>query len=138
MKLILMGVVLGTIVLMVCSCASVPTEPLSPGEIRLLAMDFSDASEVRKEQRYTVDVKFDAQGAPEITRACFQWSGYGSNCMKPLDYGNGLIKAEILAPSVPGSYSIKTYIYYVRNGKMEQSNAVTTPVAVKGEKKPMR
>jgi len=138
MKLILTGVLLGVVVLMVSSCAGVPTEPLSPGEVRILGMDFLDTSEVRKEVRYMIGIKFDAQGGPEITRACVQWTGYGLNCMKVLDYGNGLIRADVLTPSVPGSYAVKVYVYYVRNGKMEQSNVVTTPVEVKGEKKPMR
>ena len=87
---------------------------------------------------YVASIKFEAEGGPEITRVCLQWTGYGTTCTKVLDYGNGLLRAEILAPEVPGSYAVKFYVYYVKNGKIEQSNIMETPVEVKGEKKPMR
>ena len=133
MKAVLSGVLLAVTVLTVFSCAGVPTT-LGPGEVRLLRMDFPDPSEVRRNLRYTVDIKYEAQGGPEITRVCIQWTGYTLNCVKALDYGNGLLRADVVVPSVMGSYAVKAYIYYARDGKMEQSNVVEAPVQVKGEK----
>ena len=139
MKSILIGILMGALILlMISSCATVPTEPLGPGEVRLLRMDIPDASEFRKDARYVVTIQFEAEGGPEITRVCLQWTGYGTTCTKVLDYGNGLLRAEIPAPEVPGSYAVKSYVYYLRNGKIEVSNVIVTPVNVKGEKKPMR
>jgi len=132
-KAVLSGVLLAVTVLTVFSCAGAPTT-LGPGEVRLLRMDFPDPSEVRKNSRYTVDIKYEAQGGPEITRVCIQWTGYTLNCVKALDYGNGLLRADVVVPSVMGSYAVKAYIYYARDGKMEQSNVVGAPVQVKGEK----
>ena len=139
MKSILIGALMGVLVLlMISSCATVPTEPLGPGEVRLLKMDFPDDSDIRKNTRYVVSIKFEAEGGPEITRVCVQWTGYGTACSKVLDYGNGILRAEVLAPGVPGSYAVKSYVYYVRNGKIEQSNLVQTPVNLKGDRMPMR
>jgi len=135
-KAVLSGVLLAVTVLTVFSCASAPTKPLGPGEVRLLRMDFPDPSEVRRNLRYTVDIKYEAQGGPEITRVCIQWTGYTLNCVKALDYGNGLLGADVVAPSAVGSYAVKAYVYYTRDGKMEQSNVVEAPVQVKGEKPP--
>ena len=134
MKSLLIGVFVGgVIVLMVCSCATVPKEPLGPGEVRLLSLDFP--SEVRKDSQYVVSIRFEAEGGPEISTVCIQWAGLGSKCTKALDYGNGLLRADVLAPATPGSYKVKAQVYYVRNGKVEQSNIVETPVDVKGEGK---
>jgi len=104
-----------------------------------LRMDFPDPSEVRRNLQYTVDIKYEAQGGPEITRICIQWTSYALNCMKALNYGNGVLITDVVAPSAPGSYAAKVYVYYTRDGKIEQSNVVETPVQVKGDKtKPMR
>jgi hypothetical protein len=139
MKSALIDVLMGAVILlMISSCATVPTEPLGPGEVRLLKMDFPDESEIRKDFRYLVTIQFEAEGGPEITRVCLQWTGYGTTCTKVLDYGNGMLKAEFPVPEVPGSYAAKSYVYYMRNGKIETSNVIVTPVNVKGEKKPMR
>jgi len=135
-KAVLSGVLLAVTVLTVFSCASAPTKPLGPGEVRLLRMDFPDPSDVRRNLRYTVEIKYEAPGEPEITRVCIQWTGYTLNCMKALDYGNGLLRTDVVAPSVVGSYAVKAYIYYARDGKTEQSNVVEAPVQVKGEKPP--
>ena len=49
MKFTLIGFLVGGVmVLMVASCATVPTDPLGPGEVRLLNINFPDYSEVRK------------------------------------------------------------------------------------------
>ena len=132
MKSFLIGVLVGGVIgLMVSSCATVSKEPLGPGEVRLLSLDFP--SEVRKDSQYVVSIRFEAEGGPEISTVCIQWAGLGSKCTKVLDYGNGLLKADVLTPAAPGSYKVKAQVYYVRNRKVEQSNIVETPVDVKGD-----
>ena len=82
---VLMGVVT---MLLVFSCATVPTEPLASGELRLLSMQVP--SQITGGFPYDLIIIFRADGKPEISKACCSWSGGGPYCLKArnLKYGS--------------------------------------------------
>ena len=131
MRAVLIGVLMGACVLMVSSCATVPQEPLMQGELRLLGMNFVEIGAIRQFVDHQVDIKFEADGRPEVTRACFYWSEDGPHCttVKDVNYGSGIINVIVPAP-LKGAYAFKAYIYYMREGKTLRSNAVETPVHI--------
>ena len=78
MKSILMTILKGvTVLLMVSSCATVPSEPLGSGEVRLLGIHVHEEKNLRTNIPFLVTIKFEADGKPEIDKACFYWSGNG-------------------------------------------------------------
>ena len=119
---------------MVSSCATVSTEqkePLAPGELRLLAVQFPELSRIRQSVRYVANIKFESDGKVEVLRACFYWDARGPNCSGIMDvnYGERIIKADAATPS-SGYYVMKCYVLYVRDGKTIRSNMVETTVDV--------
>jgi hypothetical protein len=60
--------------ILISSCATVPTEPLAPGELRLLSLEVEGAGSVRGDTLIQVKVTFEAEGRPELRKACFYWS----------------------------------------------------------------
>ena len=86
LTLILMTV---AILLAISSCATVSKEPLGPGELRLLSMDVSENGNLKTSVAYWVSVNFQADGRPEIRRACFSWSGDGPYCVRVKDVKYG-------------------------------------------------
>ena len=119
---------------MVSSCATVSTEqkePLAPGELRLLSVQFPELSRIRQSVRYMVNIKFESDGQVEIRRACFYWDARGPNCFGIMDvsYGERIIKTDVATPA-PGYYVMKCYVLYVKDGKTLRSNMVETTVDV--------
>jgi hypothetical protein len=128
---VLMGVV---ILFMVSSCATeqpVPTEPFKPGEVRLLKVSFPEFGAIKKMVKYVAEIKFEADGKPEITRGCVYWNVYGPYCMNVMDvsYGTGIIRIEVPTP-MDGLYTLKAYVYYMRGGVTIRSNIVETQISV--------
>lgn len=122
----------GTILLVVSSCATVPTEPLAPGEVRLLVVHVPEVESLRANLQYGVYLNFEADGKPEITRACFRWSGAGPYCYKVTDvsYGSpGAIRVQVRTPDM-GSYNLEGYVLYVKDGNTRISNIVNSQVSV--------
>jgi hypothetical protein len=135
MKSLQLGILMGIAVLfMVSSCATVPTEPLAPGEVRLLRIHFPEIRVIKGNFSYLVNLNFEADGKPEITRACFFWSGDGPYCYKVVDaqYGWGTLKVDLPIPSPPygGFYTLKGYIVYMKDGRSQRTNIVETMVEV--------
>jgi hypothetical protein len=132
MRLFLTGVLTGGIFLFFASCATVPTEPLASGELRLLSMKVPKNDEIRVNLPLMVNISFEADGKPEIRTACFYFSGDGPYCLKAADvnYGSpGTIKIQVRA-STSGSYLLECYILYIRDGKLQPSNVIATHVHV--------
>lgn len=125
----LMGV---AFLLMVPSCATVPTGPLAPGEVRLLGINIRETGNLRGNIQYTANINFEADGRPEITRACFSWSGDGPYCFKVrgVNYGSGTIEVDFRSTSQPGSYTLESYVLYIRSGGTRATNGVSTHVSV--------
>jgi hypothetical protein len=132
MKSIRIALSTGLIVLLlVSSCATVPTDPLASGELRLLSIH-PEKGDIRVNFPFVVNINFEAEGKPEIRTACFSFSGDGPYCFKVTDvnYGSpGTIKVQVKAKS-SGSHSLESYVYYLRDGKVQPTNVVNCNIRV--------
>ena len=72
------------ILLAISSCTMV-----GKGELKLLSMEVPKSERLRTNVQFWVRVNFEADGNPEIRRACFFWSGDGPYCVnvKDVEYG---------------------------------------------------
>jgi len=121
----------GLVILSISSCATVPTEPLSLGELRLLSIH-AEKGDIRVNFTFVVNIHFEAEGKPEIRTACFSFSGDGPYCFKITDvnYGSpGTIKVQIRAKN-PGSFALEGYVFYVRDGNPQPTNVVGSHIRV--------
>jgi hypothetical protein len=133
MKSILMVALMAVaVLLMVPSCATVSTKPLAPGEVKLLGINIPEIGDLAANFQYPVDIRFEADGRPEIARACFSWSGDGPYCFKAKDvnYGSGTIRVDFRSNGKPGIYSLEGYVLYMRDGRTTRTNSVRTRVTV--------
>jgi len=135
MKSMILGALIGTtFLLMVSSCATVPTEPPAPGEVKLLGIEFQKFGDIRAKFSSVVNINFEADGRPEMTRACFHWASDGPFCymVTNVNYGWGTIKVDLPIPPFisSGSYTLKSYVLYIRDGKQLRTNIVGTQVYV--------
>jgi len=139
MKLILKAVLMNIAVLLVISsCSTVPTKPLAPGDLRLLSMHVSEEENIKVNIPFMVNIKFEAGGEPEIRAACFYFSGDGPRCFKVTDvnYGSpGTIKIQIHTKD-PGSTHLECYVGYIRDGKIQPTNVISTHYSISPVKKP--
>ena len=128
MRSILISILLGGMMLLVSSCATVPTKPLASGELRLLSINSTEKMEIKIHVPFEVKINFEADGKPEIRNACFYWAGDGPHCFKvtDVDYGSpGAIKVK-LTLTRPGSHALESYVVYTRGGKGQPTNIVST------------
>ena len=119
-------------ILLISSCATVPTRALNPGELRLFKIEVPQEGDSRKGLPFRVNLYFEAEGKPEIKRACFYWSGDGPYCFKinNVKYGPpGMMEVDIRTNLI-GSYSLQGYVLYLRDGKTEISNKVSTLIHI--------
>ena len=119
------------VLLLVSSCATVPTEPLASGELRLLSIH-PEKGDIRVNFPFVVNINFEADGKPEIRTACFSFSGDGPYCFKVTDvnYGSpGTIKVQVRAKN-SGSHALESYAYYIRDGKVQPTNVVNCNIRV--------
>ena len=124
---VLMGVV---IMLLVFSCATVPTEPLTSGELRLLSVQVP--SRITVGFPYDLIIIFRADGKPEISKACCSWSGGGPYCFKArnLKYGSPGNFIIELPPADPGTYTMECYAEYLRDGETQRTNVISSQIDV--------
>jgi hypothetical protein len=110
------------ILLAISSCATV-----QKGELRLLSMDVPEKENLKTNVQFWVRINFEADGNPEICRACFFWSGNGPYCfnVKDVKYGS-FAYFQIPLYARLGSDSLQCYVEYVREGKIQRSNAVAS------------
>ena len=114
--------------LAVSSCATVATKPLAPGELRLLSMVVPEKEKIRVNLPFVVNISFEADGQPEIRTACFYFAGDGPHCFKVTDvnYGSpGAMRLQIHTQN-PGSRLLEVYVLYIRDGKIQATNVVST------------
>jgi hypothetical protein len=133
MRSVLISFLIGTIVsIVVSSCATLPTKPLAPGELRLLSTFVPEKENIRVNLPFVVNISFEADGKPEIRTACFEFSGDGPYCFKAIDvnYGSpGTIKVKIHTKN-PGSRLLETYVIYIRGEKIQLTNVVRSHIRV--------
>jgi hypothetical protein len=133
MRSILIAVLMGGVVMLfISSCATVPTEPLTSGELRLLSLHVPQREDIKVNFPFVVNINFEADGKPEIRTACFSFSGDGPYCVKVTDvnYGSpGTIKVQVRAKN-SGSHSLESYVYYIKAGKVQPTNIVNCNIRV--------
>lgn len=133
MMLIRIAFLTGVIVLLlISSCATVPKEPLTSGELRLLSMQVPMKEDIKVNFPFVVNIQFEADGKPEIRTACLSFSGDGPYCSKVTDvnYGSpGTIKVQVRAKN-SGSLALESYVYYLRDGKVQPTNVVNCNIRV--------
>jgi hypothetical protein len=129
MKSILINILMSAAVLLgISSCATVPTEPLGEGELRLLRMDVPENGNLRMGSSYKFNIRFEADGKPEIIRAVCFYSGNGPYYYKVegVEYGSQANFSIYLSTYDGGSQTLECYTDYVRNGKRRRSNSVSS------------
>ena len=122
----------GVFMLLNSSCATVPTEPFASGEIRLLGLHVPQREDIKVNFPFGVNINFEADGKPEIRTVCFSFSGDGPYCYKIMDvnYGSpGTIKVQVRAKN-SGSYALESYVYYIKDGKVQPTNLVNCNIRV--------
>ena len=127
------AVLVGCGFLLVSSCASVPTGPLAEGEVRLLSVQAQGTDVVRVAIPFVVNINFQADGNPEIKKACFLWSGEGPYCVNVTDKDYVEAKKIQVKTTNPGtmlsgSHTLECYFQYVYNGKTITTNVVNTHI----------
>lgn len=130
MKSLIAAPIGAVVMLLVFSCAQVPTKPLAAEEVRLL--DMQVPSRVTVSFPYDLTITFRGDGKPDISRACCSWLGGGPYCFKARSAKYGLPGSFTiqLPPADPGTYPIECYAEYLRDGKAQQTNVVSSQIAV--------
>ncbi len=102
---------------------------LKKGELRLLYMEIHEPGRLLTSTQFWVRVNFEADGHPEIRRACFYWFGDGPYCVnvENVEYGS-FAYFDVPLDARYGSSVLQCYVEYLRNEKIERSNAVACPV----------
>jgi hypothetical protein len=128
MKFISIAVLMiGAVLLGISSCATVP-KPLAPGELRLLSMLVPEKQNIRLHLPFIVNISFEADGEPKIRAACFYIADDGPHCFKVTDVNYGLrgtIKVQIDTNN-PGAHFLRSYVLYIRDGKIQPTNTVNS------------
>ena len=130
MRSILISVLIGGVALsVVSSCATVPKEPLTLGEVRLLSMDVL-GSGVPANSSFAVNIFFEAVGNPQIKRACFSESREGPYCFEVSYLTLGTKRAfQVYLPGLnAGSHRIECYAEYIRDGETRKTNVIATQI----------
>ncbi len=132
MKAVVILMLGGALVLTSSSCATVPKEPLGPGEVRLTRMDIPDNGTLSANVGYLFTIHFQAEDNPPIKRVCFAFSSGRKYC-DSIESGQVLYgpKAEIRAPlHIPagGPNRLDCCLEYVRNGEIQRTNILSAYV----------
>ena len=112
------------ILLAISSCIMV-----GKGELRLLNIEVPENGRLGTNVQYWVRINFEAEGNPEIRKACFYWSGDGPYCVdvKDVKYGS-FAHFQVPLYARVSSDSLQCYVEYVRDGKIQRSNVVASRV----------
>ncbi len=127
MKGILAPILMSVAILLAISSCTM----LKKGELRLLDMKIRDSARLQTNVQFWIRVNFEADGRPEIRRACFYWTGAGPDCVnvKDVEYGS-FAYFDVPLNARYGSSILQCYVEYLRDEKIERSNAVSYSVNV--------
>jgi len=146
MKLILKAALISIALLFVISSCGTLTEgpegthfslgkkdPSSEYGVRLLGVDVPQSGNLSANVEYWTTINFEANHKPEISRACFNFSGDGQSCVdvraKDVSYGSHpYFRVPIHVPV--GTRRIDSYAEYILDGKAYRTNTVTYYVIV--------
>jgi hypothetical protein len=133
MKSILVAVFMGAVVLlMVCSCATVPTEPLGSDELRLLSIKIPGSGRIKTGALYTINVRYESGGQPKIEKMCYFMSNRGPYCSKATDLALGLageFQMEIGGSDI-GPQRLEIYVDYYGERKLRRTNRLSSLLEV--------
>ena len=123
---VLMGVV---IMLLVFSCATVPTEPLASGELRLSSIDVLGGG-IKANASFAVNIYFESVGNTEIKRVCFYESREEPYCFDVTYATFGMMRFfQVHLPGInAGSHRVECYAEYIRDGEIRKTNVVFTQI----------
>jgi len=124
----MLALVLMSVLILLASSSCIP---LKKGELRLLDMQIHDPERIRTNGQFWIRVHFEADGQPEIRRACFYWFGDGPHCVnvKYVEYGSfAYFDVPLIARY--GSSVLQCYVEYLRDERIERSNALASSVNV--------
>jgi hypothetical protein len=87
---------------------------------------------IREGAAFAVNVFFEGKGRVEIKKACFYESEERQYCSDVSYVSWGTKRAfQVYLPSTKsGSYIVKCYAEYVRNGEIQKSNVVVTQISI--------
>ena len=135
MKRDLIGIL--TCVAILVAVSSCATEPLAPGQLRLLRASIPGPGVVYLGTRSEVNITFVADGRPTMRRVCFSYPllREGPYCSainpKDVEFGSpGSIKAIIPAPSRSGPSRSECYVEYWQDTKTLRTNVLNFSVVV--------
>ena len=132
MRSVLIGILwIGILLSISSSCATVPKEPLAPGEIRLLSMEALGAG-IKEGGTFAVNIFFEGDGKVEIRKACFYVSKERQFCSDVSYITFGPKKAfQVYLPSTKaGFYRVECYAEYVRNGQIRTTNVIAAQISI--------
>jgi len=127
MKRVSIGVFVSAALLLgIFSCATVPTEPLGEGEMRLLKMSVPENGNLRLALAYSVEISFEANGQPEINRVICYCGGEGPYYyrIREVRYGSPGSFTIDFSPPEAGSERLECYAIYTRDGRKQRTNPV--------------
>jgi hypothetical protein len=128
MKRIFVPILMSVAILLASSSCA-----LKKGELRLLDMEIREPARLLTNVQFWIRVNFEADGNPEIRRACFYWLGDGPYCVdvdvKNVEYGS-FAYFDVPLEARYGSSVLQCYVEYLRDERIERSNAVAYPVNV--------
>jgi hypothetical protein len=123
--------ILAAILMSVAILLAISSCTLKKGELRLLNMEIREPARLLTNAQFWIRVDFEADGNPEIRRACFYWYGDGPYCVnvKDVEYGS-FAYFDVPLVARYGSSVLQCYVEYLRDEKIERSNAVAHRVNV--------
>ena len=126
MKRILAPILMSVAILLASSSCT-----LKKGELRLLDMEIHNPARILTSAQFWIRVHFEADGNPEIRRACFYWFGDGPYCVnvKDVEYGS-FAYFDVPLVARYGPSVLQCYVEYLRDERIERSNAVAHRVNV--------
>ena len=132
-KTLILSLFAGAALLFFSSCATVPGGPVQAGEMRLLRVTVLEADSIRAKAPFTVYIEFESQDKhDEVKEVCFSWSEDGSHCFKIMEVYSGFpatfkVQSQI---AYPGKYVLEAFVFYVKDGKRQKTNVVSTRIQV--------
>jgi len=126
-------ILLNSILFAISSCATLPDEPLSKGEVRLIRIDIPDGENVRANLPFAVKVTFISEEKLDIQKACFYWSDDGPYCYKISSINfepRGTFMVWLRTDKL-GIYNLECFVQYVYTGELRTSNLVSTQISLR-------
>ena len=126
MKRILAPILMSVAILLASSSCT-----LKKGELRLLDMEIHNPTRILTNAQFWIRVNFEADGNPEIRKACFYWFGDGPYCVnvKDVEYGS-FAYFDVPLVARYGQSVLQCYVEYLRDERIERSNTVAHRVNV--------